>query len=106
MTVSIFNVKTPGYSEHQDRTPGPTPAVDTGEQLAHVSGGITVAGTASYSIEDFLQFVTARDDHPDANSPQFKQQPEIIQIPVVKRIFVVPLKLKGNAVLEAVDFLL
>jgi hypothetical protein len=69
-------------------------------------------GGSSVLIRDFLadrfeyllKAACARDDYADFNNAQIEQQPEVIQIPVIKWAFVVPFDFQTYAVFEAIDF--
>ena len=62
----------------------------------------TEASGAPDVFEDLLKFVTTGNDDADTDGPKLKQQPKIIQIPVEKRVFVVPFDFKCHAILEAI----
>jgi hypothetical protein len=52
-----------------------------------------------------LQFITAREDDPDRYGAKIEKQTEIIQIPVIERVFVVPLQFQSNTILETINFM-
>jgi len=60
--------------------------------------------TASQAFDNALKFVAARNDYAQRNRPKFKEQPEVVEIPVIKWAFVVPLDFESYPVFEAIDF--
>jgi hypothetical protein len=50
-----------------------------------------------------LQLVRPRDYHTYTNGAKVEEKSEIVEIAVVKRIFVVPFDLKRDAILVAID---
>ncbi len=68
-----------------------------------VCGCGSVRGSAAERFEDFLQLGRAGDDNANIYSSQLEKQAEIVQIPVEKRILVIPFNLDSHSVFEAID---
>lgn len=68
-----------------------------------MSGRIAVTLTLSQLIENVLQFACARDDDARVYGPEFEKLPEVIQVTIEKWILVVPLNLKGDFALNAIN---
>ena len=49
--------------------------------------------------------IAAGDDYADRNRAQIKKEPEIIEIPVKKRILVVPFDLKRDPILITINLM-
>ena len=61
--------------------------------------------TASKFIENALQFIAARNDHTDTNRTQIEKQSKVIQISIIKWIFVISFNFQGNAIFKTVNFM-
>ncbi len=83
--------------------PAPPPAQNSRHQFRHVGGRIAVGGSSSDLIEDLLKLIAAGKDDADAYRAQIEQQTEVVEVAIVERVFVVPLQLQSDPVLEAID---
>src|SRR5579863_115555 len=63
---------------------------------------VTVTLALPKTIKDCLQFRSTRKDHADINCTQVEQKSKVVQVPIKKRIFIVPLQFKSHATFEAV----
>jgi hypothetical protein len=70
-----------------------------------VRRGGAKAGSAAQFIKYVLQVIASGEDHSHRNGAQVKQEPEVIEVAVEERIFVVPLDFKGYPVFETVDLM-
>ena len=68
-----------------------------------MSGRVSKGRASPKFVKDILQFVRSSDDDSNADRPQVEKQAEVVQIPVVEGIFVVPLDLKSDTVFEAIN---
>ena len=101
--MSVLQVKRTADAKHQDWAATAAATIDAGQQFAHVGSGCSEARSATEFIKNVLQVVTSGDDDAHGHSAKVKQQPKIVQVAVIERVFVVPLNFEGNPVLEAVN---
>src|SRR3970282_2671504 len=66
---------------------------------------IAVRRSAVQLIEDTLKLVATREDDSNADRAKFKQQTEVIEVPIIEWIFVIPLDFEGHIVLVAIHFM-
>jgi hypothetical protein len=54
-------------------------------------------------IEEVLEVVTAGEDDTYLDDTQFEQEPEVIEVPIVERVLVVPLDFEPDPALETIN---
>jgi len=52
-----------------------------------------------------LQVIASGNDNADTDHTKFEKKAKVIEIPIKKRILVVPFNFEGNPILEAIDFM-
>src|SRR5581483_430096 len=88
--ANVLAQKFSAYPENNDRATATATAIQARQQLAHVRRRISITLPSPELIENGLQFIAPRDNHSHTQGAQFEQKPKIVQIPVEKRILVVP----------------
>ena len=91
------------YTEDYKRAPSASPTGNSGEEFRHVSCGSAIGCSSSQALKDRLQVITSGNDNTDTNGTEIKKQPEVVQISVKERIFIVPFDFEGDTILITIN---
>src|SRR5690242_8225543 len=76
---------------------------DARQKFRQVCCGRAVTWTPSKLDKYFLKLGRTCHDDPHVDNAEIEEQPEIIEVTIIERIFVVPLDFKGDLVLVTID---
>lgn len=100
---SSIDVKSRFHSKHENRATAASAAVDFREEF--IEAGCARMHSFTEPLEYWSQIRAAGNDDANVDGPQLEEQPKVIEVPVIDRIFAVSLDFKCDATLDAVDFM-